>query len=512
MNPLVPDVEFRKPGLFTRALHWISGIDEETLHECPAHDWDTVRAIAVLFIFVWILQAAELSIVAHQLLSPEGEVRPELIIGSMFIATLILLLDSYVFVRAGFHADGLNELARGGLDLTGGLAAKIKAGLFLALRIFLSLGFAQLTAIFLGLILFRPDITAEIDRFYQQQNATLIASATRQVDSEIQRADDAVKGASAHAAALQQQVAAMRDGAVNPAASDAAIQSAQQEINQLLAEKARRDAELVAAQTFAANELAGIKADPANSGVPGAGPVRAAARERVEAATANDAAANQSLAEARARLGELRKQVASNADDRGHQAQLALPALETDLQAATTQLAALRDNLAKLTRDRDETIRADIENSPERIGRDAGFLAQLSALKRLAQDPEIAAIILLIDLTSFGLELAAVLAKVTSFVPTTYAALLARNAYMRVVEIVDEMDETLRQRPSEPDSDVDRLEPIHPAGGGDGEAVDDPRPVDEGLPLDAAPAVNGAGAGLTEAKRPRGRPRKFALN
>lgn len=511
MDDFTPDLETRRAGPLTRGMFCIAGAQNQILRHCPDHDWDAVRAIALLFIFVWFLQGAELSIVAHQLLAPDGEVHPELIIGSLFIATLILMIDSYVFGRAGYHYEGLKELARGGLDLTGGLWAKLKVAIFYLLRILLSAGFAIISAIFAALILFQGDLSAEDDRDFLKQNTELISTVTHQVDDEIQRADGAVKDASTHLITLQKQVAAMRDGAVDPAATSAAVQAAQQEVTQLLSEKSQRDAELVAAQTFATNELAGIKGDPNNSGQPGRGPARIAAEERVKTATANDAAAIQALADARARLGDLRKQASSNAGDRSHRAQLALPSLEADLQAATTQLAALRDNLTKLTQNRNETIRAGIDKSPERVGRNTGFLAQLEVLKRLAQDPSIAAVILLIGLTSFGLEMAAVLAKTTSFIPTTYAALLARNAYMNTVEIVDEMDEKLRRRPSEPDGEADRPEPIFPRSGGSGQANPD-HLSDEAFPLDAAPATNGNGIDPAAGKRPRGRPRKFPLN
>jgi hypothetical protein len=69
---------------------------------------------------------------------------------------------------------------------------------------------------------------------------------------------------------------------------------------------------------------------------------------------------------------------------------------------------------------------------------------------------------LLIDLTSFGFELAAVLAKVTSYVPTTYAALLARDAYMQVVHIVDEMMVQLNHGSGETDLFGNSVDPLSP--------------------------------------------------
>jgi Domain of unknown function (DUF4407) len=511
MDAYVPETEFHRPGPVTRFLFWVAGADEETMSECPAHDASTIKAIAVLFLGVFVLQSTELSVIAHELLATDREVHPELIAGSVLIATLILLIDSYAFCRAGFPADGLKWLKRGGLDLTGGPAAKIGASLFTTLRLVLAFGFAQLAAIFLSLILFQRDISAEIDHSYQQQNAALIATTTSQFDADFTRAGDAVNAASLHTAALQKQMLAARDGMLNPTSSDAAVQAAQQEVAQLLTEKTRRDEELVAAEAHASNELAGIKGDAGNSGRAGPGPVRTAALERVKNATANADTAAQALAAARARLDELRKQVASTAGDRGHQAQSALPALEKEQEAAEAELATLRDHLSEMTRNRDEIIRRNVENAPDSVGRATGFLAQLRALRKLAEDPEMAAVILLIDLTSFGLEMAAIFAKVTCSVPTTYAALLARNAYMRVIEIVDEMDAPLRRKPSEPEGETARQEPTFPGSENKSQPPAD-RTVEEELPFSFTSAANGAGVGPMETKRPRGRPRKVVLN
>lgn len=508
MEAFPPDAAVRKLDPFTKLMTWPAGIDEETLRQCPAHDWDNVRAIGMLMLFVWAYQAGLLGIVAHELLAPDGEFHPDLTFGAAFIATLVLLIDSYGFLRAGFHAEGIQQLARGGLDLAGGLAAKIKAGIFLGLRILLSLGFAQLSAVFVALILFKSDITAEIERFYREQNRSLIASVSLQTDADIARAADVTQEANARVEALQKQVASMRDGSINPAASDTAIQAEQAEISELLAEKGRRDTELVAAQSFAANELAGVKGDPSNSGVPGRGPVRAAAEERVRAATANDEAANQALAEARTRLDNLRKQALLSADDRARQAQRAVPHLESDLEKATDELTALREHQAKLVRDRNETIRTGIETAPERVGRDTGFLARLSALRRVARDPEIAMVIFLIDFTSFGLELAAVLAKVTSFIPTTYAVLLARNAFMQAWRTVDEMDAEMRRRPTEPEDEDDFLQPVVVPGVGGEQAAAGDHAGDAIFPLDGDVNTNAGTSDATEGKRPRGRPRK----
>ena len=472
-----------KPGLGTRILIGLAGGDEETLRECPASDWGNVRAIGVLMILVWCYQAGLLSIVAHQVLAPDGAFHPALVAGSAFIASLLLVIDSYCFLRASFHADGVRELARAGLDISGGWGVKLAAGLFLTLRILLSLGFAQLTGIFVSLYIFHADIAHEVDRRFQQNNAALISAATHRVDAQIQRTTEAEKAAAMRVDALENQLTTMRQGVIDPAAADSGVAEAQAEVRDLQAQRDRREAALRAAQIFASNELAGIKAAPGNSGVPGNGPVRAAAEERVQTATVERDDTVRELADARTRLEKLRQQ--ARGADRGQLAKAAIPQVERDLGAARQDLAGLRKQLADRIKGRDEAVRHEIENSPEQVGRGTGMLAQLVALRRIAQDPEILAVILLIDLTSFGLELAAVLAKVTTFIPTTYALLLARNAYLRAVETADEIAATANKR--------------------DGQAG-------EGSETNWFGTGPGAASIAPPPKRPRGRPRKDRTN
>ena len=405
-DPLAPTAPVRKPGFIYRAIVSIAGVDQETLRQCPAHDWDAARAIGLLMIGVWVYQSALFAIVAHQFLAPDGRLHPALIIASMFIAAMILLLDSVLFVRAGFHADGIRELARAGLDLSGGFGVKLTAGIFLGLRILLALAFAQLSAIFFSLILYHGDVAANVQHQYQQQNGALIAAASRRVDDDIHQTAAAVDGAQRRVDALQRQ------------------------------------ADLT--------------------------------------------------------LRYLRGPLPWRNWERARTAQAMLPDLERNLQAATATLAALRKELAARINGRDAAIQQAIQQSPARMDATTGILAQMRALRRLASDPEILFVIILIDLVSFGLETAAVLAKTTTFIPTTYAALLARNAYARVVAIVDELDEmTNRRGPTEQESRA---------------PGSTPRPSDRPTNVTWFPTAHGQNGLAAPGRRPRGRPRKDGLN
>lgn len=504
MDMLVPQT-VTKAGPVTKFLITLPGVDEETLRLCPQHDWDNARAVGVLMVCTWLYQASLFFIIGYRLFAAPGQIRPDLALVAGGLATFIMSIDSYMVMRSGWHLSGIAELKRGGVDISGGPLARIKAGVFLTIRILLSINLAQLTAIFFSLIIFDADIAARIESTYRQANAPLIAEATARVDAEIQRATEAVTTASAQLAALSAQITALRQNTIDPSANDPQLQQAQQEITQLLAEKAKADEELRTAETFASNELAGVKGASGNSGRMGHGPIHQAAVERVANAKDHAQEAARTLEAARARLDGLRKQLASANSATKQRSQDQLPSFENARAAADAQLASLKDQLANLNRGRDAAIRNAVEQAPDYVPRDNGFLAQITALEHIAQDdPKIAAVIFLIDVTSFGFELAAVLAKVTSFVPTTYAALLARDAYLRVVRIVDEMMAELNSSPSNNDPDAGMRSRGKPTKGS-------PHSLGPIL-APAAPFGSPGDPPPPPPKRPRGRPRKSPLN
>jgi hypothetical protein len=482
----------------------IVGADEETLGQCPLHDLDNIRAIAGLMICTWLYQTALFVIITHRLFAAPGEVRPELVLGSAFIASFILLIDQYMIMRSGFHLSGIEELKRGGIDVSGGPAARIKAGVFLAIRIFLSICIAQLTAVFLSILIFAGDISAKRQHDYLEANAHLVPTATTLVDAEIQRATDAVTAETARNGTLSDQVAAVRQSQIDPSANDPQIKLGEQEIAQLMAQKTKADEAVQSAETFASNELAGIKGAPDTSGHAGDGIRRKAALEEVANARKHAQEIATALSAARARFDGRRKRLSSTGETAKQTVQDKLPAFEDSLTTESSTLAGLKEQLASLTRGRDDAIRSAVENAPDHVDPDNGFIAQIRDLEQIAEgDSRIAAVIILIDVTSFGFELAAVLAKVTSFVPTTYAGLLASRTYMSIVRMVDGM-----------------MQELDPGSGKDGIAATIP-PLDmptndnrqpNGVMPDTSPFGGPDDSPPPPPKRPRGRPRKSAIN
>jgi hypothetical protein len=491
----------------TRLVRWfdkifilIAGASEETLRLCPERDLEAVRAVSAIMIGTFVFQTIIYSIAAHRLFAAPGQIRPELILFSIFLGAYTLLIDSYVVMRSGWNWSGIQELRRGGLDVSGGVGARVKAGVFLAVRIILSVCIAQLTAIFLSLLIFETDIATRFQRAYIQNNANLIATATARVDADITRATDALNAENARVTALASQLNALRQNQIDPSASRHEMQQAQQELAQLLSEKTKADEAVRSAENFASNELAGIRGTQANSGIAGDGPRRRAAMEAVSDAKDDVRQIAIALDAVRNRIDALHKESVSSEEASRQQSQSELPRFEAALATEDSKFHALQDQLAGLTKRRNDAIREAVEAALNQSPADSGFLAQIGALEHIAQaDPKIAAVIILIDLTSFGFELAAVVAKVFSFVPTQYAALIASEAYLHVVRLVDEMMAELNRGIGQGATEAELDPPAKPPGETPRELNMKPvedlfTHVDE--PLSPPP------------KRPRGRPRK----
>ena len=365
------------------------------------------------------------------------------------------------------------------------------------------MGLAQLSAIFVCDTIFSGDIDARINRDNVRANAPVLAAATDRADGEIRRQHEAVTAENSAINNATTETSALRKREDDLTSSEPRLQGVQVEVAQLVTAKTRADDELQEAETFALNEAAGIKAGPNNSGQVGEGLRYRAASERIENAKARAAQIATALDAARGRLDDLTKQFTAQKGAARQQLEEQLNSLAKSIAAAKERLPALEERLTQLTLGRDEAIQAAVIRAPDYVPKRTGLLIQIAALRSLADgNPEIAIVILLIEIVSFGFELAGVLAKITAFVPTTYAAYLARDAYMRAVAIVDEMAQELDKRAAGPQKSGAGL-----ALGIDIANDNQPRPHAS----KSTAATNGAGDDLPPPqppKRPRGRPRK----
>lgn len=494
---------------FTKLLFMIAGVDEEILRQCPPQDISSIKAVSGLLLCTFFYSAAVFSAISHRLFAEPGHVDLRLVVTAVAMSGFIVLIDSYVFLRCSWFEAGVTELARGGLDISGGSSARIKANVFLAVRVGLSVCLAMLTGTFFSLIVFDKDINARIEATYQAANASIVREATSIVDGEIKRATDAVSAETAQIASLSAQITSLRQNEIDIAPGNPELQPAQHEIDQLLAQKAEADAAVLKAQAFEASELGGIKQSADNSGHAGNGPRHKAALQEVENARGHAQQVAEALNAARGRLDGLRKAFSSANEAVKQRAQNRLPAYEADLADDNTKLADSKGRLVGLTDSRNDAIRKAVENAPNYVPHNTGFLAQIIALKQIAnEDSIVAGKILLFELVSVGFELAAVLAKVMAYCPTTYSAIVARDVYMRAVRIVDEMMAELNGGPKTEAEPLENPQFGFPAN--DNHKGPKVEPI-----IDMPPSAGSEDSRPPEPpqppKRRRGRPRKLNL-
>jgi Domain of unknown function (DUF4407) len=494
MNDVPPP---REPGVLMKALMWLTGMDPERMRDCPKHDYGVMQGLAVLMALNWTFESALFTLTGHRLFARPGEIRPELVLGAIFLATFILMIDSFMIMRSGWHLNGIEDLKRAGLDVSGGPIERIKAAVFVFIRVALAGTMAQLMGLFVSILIFATDINARIDGAYLTANAHLLGPATELVDATIKRATDAVNAEAAHVNALSGEIEVLRRTVSDPSSRAPGVPEAQEEVTQLIREKAKADQDVATAQTFANNEGGGIKGAPGNSGKPGYSFRYRAAQQQVADAKTRARQIDKDLDAARSRLDALRAQIPAQDQTVAQRARDQLPGFEKSFQEETAKLTNLRADLAKLIADRENAIRRAIDNAPDHIKRDDGLLRQIIILAQIGrEDTKIAAVIILIDGVFFSLELAAVVAKLASSVPTGYSLFLARDAYMRAVRIVDEMMTELKNLETPPTMPGD--EPLSAD-----EVSDDAPPLQ--------PTLDANGTAPEPPKRKRGRPRKHPL-
>lgn len=446
-----------------RFLARVAAADPNILSRCPQTDIDTVSATAWLMLLAAIYQTALFWSIGEKLFSSLGKFDPIILLVAAFIALFILKIDALTVIRSGWHLNGISELKRGGLDISGGPMARVKAAFQLIVRIVLAVGIAQLTAVFVSLLIFGKDIEARIDSDTLRANAPLIATVTERIDAGIRNQREAIVGEVAQAAKVEGEGEALRKRELDVMATEPKLRDAQDEVARLSAVKSKADDELQDAESFAINEAAGIKGAPNNSGQVGEGIRFRAANERVANAKARVAEVVDEIDQARIRVKGLEQQFAARVEASRRQIQEQRASVDKSISDAKLRLAALNAQLERLVSGRDAAIQTAVTGAPDYVARKDGLLIQISALRSIADgSPEVGLVILLIEVTSFGFELAAVLSKVLSYTPTAYATYIARDFYVFLVGVVDAMSRELNLRtdteqddPAEVESDDD---------------------------------------------------------
>jgi hypothetical protein len=520
----------RKLTLSQKAMIGLAGADGDIAIQCP-EDIGKLCAVGQTVGALGVFRAVSFAGLAQTFIVPTGQIGPELIAGAgaLGLAGFMAIVDAQA-TRSAWDVGGVEALRSGGLDLSQGNFSKFKSILLLGVRMPVSISSALLAAYSLGLSLTVADIQSRISASDSKANAELYAEGAKLVDDRIERATKAEADEDRYVAKLSDQIAATRTDMLQ--AGDSA-DSAGKELARLRDQKVKADQSVLEAETFAADELAGVR------GVPGPGPRYKAAQLRATDAKRRAADAAAQLDAALRQADALRTpQASSNLVMRQEQ----LRHFEEALATETAKQSRTRDEVAELTRSRGLAIQAYVESSPAYVRPDRGLLGQGRVfIEIFAENLANRLLIGLIFFTSIALEMVGVFAPLTAFAPTVYAALLVRNRHLRLVNVVDEMIEKLNKKaghriddepandnqpgapleaslfggpevsePSAPENDPEEG-PISSTGANDSNGGGSPANNNDQANLPTA-ANSGEGPNEPQPPRPRGRPRKYPLS
>ena len=493
-----PD-DFSKPfGWLTKLLAIFAAVDPKILSQSPLRDWAHVRATGVILLFAVTYESAILTLVGENIFAPNA-FRPDIMVGAIFLAFMIMTLDSQIILASSYHTDGVAELRRAGLDIDSS-NARIKFILLIVIRVVLSVGLAYLTGQFTGTIVFQADIRHVEEAGYRDGNAKNIAAATALVDDAIATKAQQVKDELARHETMAGQLDAVHGRQLDPLKGDPQAVELENELTSLNAQKAAADADVMKYEAMAADEKGGI-AGTGTSGVAGAGSKYRAAQEKVAAARAHAAGIEKSINETRTRLDNLRARIVAGKGSAPALSGDQIAGLESGLAGEDARLKTLQDELASLTANRQQEITKAVEAAPDYVKIDRGLIGQMTVLDELsAANPRIHMLVIAFEIIAGALELGAVLGKTIAFNPTTYSALLAADVYRSAMRIVDELDSDIEEGVNSTiKPKIDILLPSRPSN-------DNPKPAPESSP--GRPISFGTNGSADKPKRPRGRPRK----
>ena len=337
------------------------------------------------------------------------------------------------------------------------------------LRFGMTLLLALLTGSLMGLMFFRKDSDARIEAIAARANAPLVVVASERFDAETARLTTergtalvAVNAADSDSSALRQSV--LRETEADPERG-------------FLVERVRL---LTREREAAERRVAQAQRQAVGPDASGSAMARlASARRQLEAVTRDLGAAQARLREMQARRDSREVRFTGTVEGR-------LKEVGDARQAAATRLAELDAAIAARASIREATIREAVLRDPAYTPKDDGLLARLKALADLTRDPYIFWAVIILDAFFVALELAAVLSKVTTFVPATYALLMVRGIAIAGQEVKEELIARLKLEDGGTSDGHGATVPIMPEV--------EPVRLDPASPDPAAEAVAGAPA------------------
>ena len=398
-------------GFALKASAFLSGADPEILRRSPPRDHSSVLTITLIMLGVWLWQTFAFTLAGHMLLDESSRIRPELIAIAALLATLIMLIDSYGIIRSSWAMQGYEQLKQGGLDVPGHLGMKIKNGVQNVFRIAQAAVFSQLVAWCFMLFIFTPEIVHRLNLNAMMANAPLQQSVAVEYDATTMRLVTEIGQLQEAQAKARTDAGAFRLDALQPVPEEPELKPAIAFVQR--AEGAKLEAERRLARVPSRDDVA-----------------RRLAIQRLAARKAD-------LQKAQERVDRLREETQTRVTQRHDAIQSRLGETQSAEQRYAERIDALEKARAARVAAREDSIRAVMQRDPGFQTSDRGLLARARTLGQLMDDPWTFTVATLLHLFLFGVELGAVLSKILTFIPSSYAAILAGEELAHNVEVAN---------------------------------------------------------------------------
>jgi hypothetical protein len=189
----------------TIALYAAGYDDHELIGQCSRGERNSaiVRGLLVILNTGWL--AISFAVIGHYLL--HSSFSPEIVLGAIFLAAFLGLVDHYVMLRTAIFPDGMKGLRHGGFGVDVPIGAGFSSKFCKTLRIMLSLAVGGVVALFLGLVLNDAAVNRRIIMQHLAENKILVQRAVKDFEERRLRTAKAYGGALAAVNTLSAEVA-----------------------------------------------------------------------------------------------------------------------------------------------------------------------------------------------------------------------------------------------------------------------------------------------------------------
>ncbi len=412
------------PGLFTRLMMAVAGIDLALARRCPPNEWPSLAMAGAGLLVGAGLTGFGVWVALGELFGADLTVEGRTLVTAL--ATGVRFIVDRKFVTADWYAQGLAYGWSHGLIRPPGRLRRAGRTLGVGGRLAYSLAFSSLIALVLMTLVFGGGIQRRLAQENLVDNAPLAAAATLQYERRLRETGDGLAQSERAAQALEAERTALLAPLPADSARTAEIDRVGARLDGLREARAGLERKAAEHESNRNAEKSGVQAYKGASGLEGPGKKFEFHRDEAERLRNEVKARSAEIAAADAELAELRRLAA---DERARQEAMRaqrLPAIETRLSELATGRAELAAERTRLLNDREGWIERKVRAAPGYKPLPTDIGDRLRVLRLLAEGSAfLAGMMLVLELTVVAFESAGPISKFAFTPPTHYAMWVA---------------------------------------------------------------------------------------